>query len=159
MGTSVKSTRMTTLAGWLLGGFAAALLFQRLAESLGGRLPGVPWLAVAGMVIVSIILLLQGWPIRAWASGDHSKEIDQVQAARVLVFAKTAAVAGALLLGWYLGAATYLLSVGARTGQGLLMFVPAVTAGAMAGVGLLVEWFCQLPPDDGEDVRQSEPSD
>lgn len=155
----MTSTKMSTIIGSLVGGYAVGLVIHRVWESLGWALPGVPWFAIAGMILLSIILLVAGWPIRRWVSGDRSHDIDHVRAARVLVVAQAAAVVGSLLLGWYLSAATYLLSVGSRTESGLLMFVPAACAAVMAAVGLLVEWFCKLPPDDGEDATRHEPSD
>lgn len=153
------STKMSTLVALLVGAFAVGLIIHRVWESQGWALPGVPWIAIAGMILLSIILLALGWPIRKWTAGDHSADIDHVRAARVLVVAQAAAVAGSLMLGWYLGAATYMLAVGSRAESGLLMFVPAASAALMTGVGLVVEWFCKLPPNDGEDAARHEPSD
>jgi hypothetical protein len=146
----MTQTRPPQLFTWGIIGLILSIGFHYVWESSGEALPGIPWPAILGMVILSIVLLVLGWPIKKWNDGDRSRDIDPVRAARVAMMAKAAALAGALLTGWYLGAAFYLLfSVGGIRAQSAAGMLVAVGASAIVMVvGLIVESYCKLPPDD-----------
>ena len=103
-----------------------------------------------GMLVLSGVLLALGWPVRAWRDGDRTTAIDLVKAARIAMLAKAAALAGAVLTAWYLGGALYLFAsaFGLRAEAGLGMLAAAISAAILMAVGLIVESFCSLPPDD-----------
>ncbi len=146
----MKRTQPAILVIWALGGLVISGAFSYAWESYGRELPGVPWPAILGMLLLAIVLVVMGWPIKKWNDGDRTKEIDPLHAARVAMMAKAASVAGAALTGWYAGDVAYLfISAGgirAQTGAGMLVAV--ATAALLMIVGLVVEHFCQLPPDD-----------
>lgn len=146
----MKRTAPGSLFAWGGGGLALSVVFHILWEQFGRALPGIPWPAVVGMLLLAAALLILGWPIRRWREGDRSSDIDLVQAARVAMLAKAASMCGSGLTGWYLGAALYLLvsAFGVRAESGLGMLVAAGAAGALMVVGIVVEGFCTLPPDD-----------
>ncbi|EMY34191.1 hypothetical protein D477_010891 [Arthrobacter crystallopoietes BAB-32] len=109
--------------------------------------------SLATMAAVVIFTLALGLRVRSWRNGKRNKPLDPILAARTLVLAQACAYAGSLLLGWHAGilvdqlvlltfrpASAVLLQVLAMMGGGLVMVV----------VGLVVERFCKLPPEDPE---------
>ncbi|MYM20863.1 DUF3180 family protein [Brevibacterium sp. 5221] len=146
----MKRTQYPTLVSWGVVGLIASAAFSFVWERYGGELPGVPWPAILGMLLLSIVLVALGWPIKKWNDGDRTAEIDPLRAARVAMMAKAAAVTGAALTGWYGGQVAYLLvsAGGVRAATGFGMLVAVATAALLMVVGLVVEYFCQLPPDD-----------
>lgn len=148
----MSQTKPKTLAIAGLLGLALAYVFNFMWESYGQMLPGIPWLAIVGMMILSVVLLIVGLPIKKWNEGDRTRVLDPLKAARVAIMAKAAALAGASLTGWYAGSAVYLLTTGggARSSAGAGMLLAVASAAVLMIVGLVVESFCQLPPDDPE---------
>lgn len=146
----MSSTKMRTLVVAGLLGLLISYMFNLMWESYGQVLPGIPWLAIVGMLVLSAVLIVVGLPIKKWNDGDRTRELDPLQAARVAMMAKAAAVAGAALTGWYGGSALYLLTSaeGARSSTGMGMLLAVGSAAVLMIVGLIVESFCQLPPDD-----------
>ncbi|GAB3049266.1 DUF3180 domain-containing protein [Sediminivirga luteola] len=154
----MRSTRPFTLAQLAVLGLVLSGLAHRLWESQGMLLPGVPWVAVLGLSVLSAVLFFLGWRVRAWTQGDRKRELDLLQAARVAVMAKAASLTGAGLVGWYGGAALYLMfgTGGARADTGMQMLIAVAVCLVTTVVGMIVEWFCQLPPDDGADGAEGE---
>ncbi len=98
----MQRTTSGTLVIWAVAGTLLGVLVDVLLESQGFALPGQPWFAIIGMLILAVVLLVLGYPIKRWNDGDRTREIDPLQAARVAVMAKTSALTGAGLAGWYL---------------------------------------------------------
>ena len=146
----MNRTRPAQLLLWGLLGLVASLAFHTLWERGGNALPLVPWPAIVGMLVLAGVLLALGWPVRAWRDGDRTTEIDLVKAARIAMLAKAAALAGSVLTAWYLGGALYLFAsaFGLRAESALGMLAAAIAAAVLMAVGLIVESFCSLPPDD-----------
>lgn len=143
-------TSTSTLAVWAVIGTLLAVVVDVVLESQGFSLPGLPWFAVIGMLVLAAILLVLGWPIKKWNDGDRTKEIDPIQAARVAVMAKASALTGSGLAGWYLGNAGYyfLSAPGIRNDLAAGMLIAMIAAAALMIVGLIVEGFCEIPPQD-----------
>ncbi|WGW10996.1 DUF3180 domain-containing protein [Saxibacter everestensis] len=144
------------LLGALVGAVIGFVVF-RILEAAGSQLPGLPVVAIVGMVVLGLALLVFGWPVRRWTSGDRDKPLDPLRAARTLVMAKAASGAGSLIAGWYAGSTAYLLfAVGtaARREQGLQMLIAVLAAVFLVTTGLVVERFCQLPPDDNDNDKE-----
>ncbi|RBP63111.1 uncharacterized protein DUF3180 [Brevibacterium sanguinis] len=146
----MQRTSTSTLLLWAGVGVVLAPVIDVVLESQGLSLPGLPWFAILGMLVLSAVLLVLGYPIKRWNDGDRTKEIDPLQAARVAVMAKASAMTGAGLSGWYLGnAAYYFLSApGIRNDLAAGMLLAMVAAATLMIVGLIVESFCALPPHD-----------
>ena len=146
----MQRTSSSTLAVWAVIGTVLAIVADVVLESQGFSLPGLPWFAVIGMLVLSAILLLLGWPIKKWNDGDRTKEIDPLQAARVAIMAKASALTGAGLCGWYLGNAGYyfLSAPGIRNDIAAGMLVAMISAAVLMIVGMIVEVFCEIPPQD-----------
>ena len=146
----MQRTSSSTLVVWAVIGTVLAVVVDVVLESQGFSLPGLPWFAVIGMLVLAAILLVLGWPIKKWNEGDRTKEIDPIQAARVAVMAKASALTGAGLAGWYLGNAGYyfLSAPGIRNDLAAGMLIAMIAAAALMIVGLIVEGFCEIPPQD-----------
>jgi hypothetical protein len=79
--------------------------------------------------------------------------LNPILAAWTLVLAQACAYTGAMLLGWHAGIFVELLQIWSlRSSQPLIWLAIAMAAGGlvMIIVGLLVERFCRIPPEDGD---------
>lgn len=138
-----------TIAGW-----AATALTNRY----GMATPVLPATALATMGVIVAITLILGIRVLRWRNSnrDSTKKktaLNPILAARTLVLAQACAYAGAVLLGWHSGIFLDQLRVWSlRSDQGITWLALAMAGGGltMIVVGLLVERFCKLPPEDGE---------
>ncbi|WP_344101426.1 DUF3180 domain-containing protein [Myceligenerans crystallogenes] len=126
----------------------------RALEARGVHLPPVPWLVDAAIVVLAGVVFWLGWTVRAYQKGDRPS-LDGLRAARTLVLAKAASLAGALLGGWYLAQVLLVLpdlAIEPRRDRALAAGIAVACSLGLAVVGLVVERFCQLPPPpDGEE--------
>ncbi|RYV49974.1 DUF3180 domain-containing protein [Pengzhenrongella frigida] len=134
-------TGVTGLLAWLL---------LRVLEGQGVTLPPVPWLVVAVLLVISVIVFTMGWAVRQFLRGRRP-DLDPLRAARTAVLAKASSYTGSLLAGWY--AAQVLLVVGdldiaSRRARAISAGLAVAGAVLLAVVGLIVEWFCRVPPQD-----------
>src|SRR5699024_12455306 len=95
------------LVVWAVIGTVLAVVVDVVLESQGFSLPGLPWFAGIGMLVLAAILLVLGWPIKQWNDGDRPKESDPIQAARAALAAETSALTGVGPAGWDLAKAGY----------------------------------------------------
>ncbi|MHA7190328.1 DUF3180 domain-containing protein [Arthrobacter sp. MDT2-16] len=131
------------VVGWLV---------NWLATRNGYGTPTLPLTSLVTTAVIIGITLVFGRRVLRWRNGDHDRPLDPILATRTLVLAQACAYAGALSLGWHAGIfvdQVALLSVRSTTGP--LWGSAALMAGGiiMIMVGLVVEDFCRLPPDDG----------
>lgn len=123
-------------------------------EANGVFLPPVPWLVDVAIVVLAGIVFWLGWTVRAYQKGDRPS-LDGLRAARTLVLAKSAALAGAMLAGWYLAQVLLVLpdlAIEPRRDRAVAAAIAVACSVALAVVGLIAERFCQLPPpSDGEE--------
>lgn len=130
------------LAGWLV---------NWLASRNGFGTPTLPLTSLITTAVIIGITLVFGRRVLKWRNGERDRPLDPILAARTLVLAQACAYAGALNLGWHAGIfvdQVTLLSVRSTTAP--LWGSVALMAGGivMIMVGLVVENFCRLPPDD-----------
>ena len=78
----MQRTSSGTLVIWAVIGAVLAPVVDVLLESQGFSLPGLPWFAIIGMLILAAVLLVLGWPIKKWNEGDRTKEIDSLHSPR-----------------------------------------------------------------------------
>jgi hypothetical protein len=151
----MRRTRWQTLLGVaLVVGVLSALLTNWL-DRVGPGMPHVPWLVVAVELVIAGVVFSMGWAVRQFLRGKRPG-LDPIRAARTAVLAKAACYTGALLTGFYGGqVASYLLGSGpanaSRAGSAAVAVGGAVV---LAGVGLVVEFFCRVPPHEDEKERQ-----
>lgn len=127
-----------------------------LYENRGG-VALVGWPTALLFAALAAIVVSLGWPVRQWTSGDKEKKqpLDPLYASRVLAFAQASSRAGALFLGWFVGHALHLLpdvAFEARRDRLIWVAVSVLTAALFTGAGVLVEKWCQVPPEDDLDA-------
>lgn len=152
----MQATRWTNLTLLALVTGLLAWLALRTLEGQGVNLPPVPWLVVAVLVVISSIVFAMGWAVRQFLRGKRPN-LDPIRAARTAVLAKASAYTGSLLAGWY--AAQVLLVLGdldiaARRERAVAAGIAVAGALLLAAVGLVVEWFCQVPPPTDDSAER-----
>lgn len=154
----MRRTRWQTLVGIaVLVGALAAWLTTWL-DQRGPGMPHVPWLVVAVELLIAAVVFSMGWAVRQFLRGKRPG-LDPIRAARTAVLAKAACYTGALLTGWYGGQAVARLIDGVP-GDGSRALAAGIAAGGalvLAVVGLVVEWFCRVPPP-GDDEQATDPT-
>lgn len=144
--------RWSTLGAVFLVVGTISAIALRGWESRGGTLPPISLLLAALLVLVAVVVLVLGLRVRRWVS--RGEGLDPLGAARTLVMGQTAALAGAVLAG-YLTASLVLAVVrlpapeprAVAIGSGVTL----LAALAMSAAGMLTQWCCRVPPDDGGD--------
>lgn len=153
----MKRTRSTTVVIVGLIGIVAGLL-ANAGLAAAGRPLIVPPLALAvTLAVIGVVVVTLAWPIRRAIKGTAPLRIDPFRAARTAVLAKSCAITGALLTGFMIGLALFLVtrSVIASTGSVWLTFISAIGGAVLLVGGLIAEWFCTIPPRD-EDNRSGD---
>ena len=161
----MRPIRFTALGliGVLLGllGFAAT----QLADRASAATPVLPYSALGSMTVIAVFTLALGIRVLRWRNSEkRTRMIDPIFAARTLVLAHACAYAGAVLLGWHAGVIADQIPVwAARATSPVVLQAVAMMGGGiiMVAIGLLVERFCRIPPEDGgegERGRESGPS-
>lgn len=144
-----------------IAGWSATVLTNRY----GMATPVLPATALATMGVIVAITLVLGIRVLRWRNSnrDSTKKktaLNPILAARTLVLAQACAYAGAVLLGWHSGIFLDQLRVWSlRSDQGITWLALAMAGGGlcMIVVGLLVERFCRIPPEDGETPDDGHP--
>ncbi|MFC7373675.1 DUF3180 domain-containing protein [Brachybacterium sp. GCM10030267] len=148
-------------------GFGAQML-ETLA-SRGHSLPIAGWLTTLVLVALSTVLLVYGIPLRRYMLESEERrlhptlaprrfQIDLPTAFRTVLLARACAYTGAVVGGIFTGQALFLIITG--TGDPLAAILPtaaAAVAGIVLGVlGVIVERWGQLPPEDGDSAAGAE---
>ena len=141
-----------SVAGW-----AATVLTNRYSMAT----PVLPLTALATMGVIVAITLVLGIRVLRWRNSTKRKiALDPILAARTLVLAQACAYAGTVLLGWHTGIFLDQLRVWSlRSDQGITWLALAMAGGGlvMIVVGLLVERFCKIPPEDSDTPGEGQP--
>lgn len=131
------------VAGWV-----ATMLTGRYSLAT----PVLPLTALATMGVIVAITLVLGIRVLRWRNSHPKKTVlDPLLAARTLILAQACAYAGTVLLGWHLGIFLDQLRLWSlRSDQGITWLALVMAGGGlvMIVVGLLVERFCRIPPED-----------
>lgn len=115
--------------------------------------PVLPVSALITMAVIAGLTLIMGIRVLRWRNGNKKKLLNPILAARTLILAQACAYAGTLLLGWHAGISVDLLRIGGlRGGEGVLWNALLMGGGGvvMIVVGIVVERFCRIPPEDLE---------
>ena len=131
-------------AGW----FAAVMTTR-----YGLATPVLPQTGLVTMGVIVALTLVLGIRVLRWRNGKKKKMLNPILAAWTLVLAQACAYTGAVLLGWHAGILLDLLRLwNLRSDQGITWLALSMGGGglAMIVVGLVVERFCRIPPEDGD---------
>jgi hypothetical protein len=132
------------IAGWF-----ATLLTNRYSLAT----PLLPPTGLVTMGVIVVLTLVLGIRVLRWKNGKKKKLLNPILAAWTLVLAQACAYTGAVLLGWHAGIFLDLLRLWSlRSDEGITWLALAMAGGglAMIIVGLVVERFCRIPPEDGD---------
>jgi len=131
-------------AGWI-----ATLLAGRYSMAT----PVLPLTGLVTMGVIVVTTLVLGIRVLRWRNGNKKKMLNPILAAWTLVLAQACAYTGTMLLGWHAGIFFDQLRLwSVRSGQAIMWQTLTMAGGglAMIVVGLLVERFCRIPPEDGD---------
>lgn len=112
----------------------------------------IPPTVAAVLLLLAGVLFVLGRSVRRFVQGRRPP-MDPLRAVRILVLAKASALAGAAQLGFFAGLA--IVASGqpdapeARS-QAWSAGAAALACLVLVVVALVVEWFCQVPPEDPE---------
>ncbi|MDR7081685.1 hypothetical protein J2X01_000966 [Arthrobacter ginsengisoli] len=132
------------ILGWL-----AAVLTTRYSLNT----PVLPLNGLITMGVIVVLTLVLGIRVRRWRNGSKKKMLNPFLAAWTLVLAQSCAYTGSVLLGWHAGIFIDQLRLwNLRSDQTLAWQALAMAGGGlvMIVVGLMVERFCRIPPEDSE---------
>lgn len=145
---------MTSLrSGWtvvvLLSAAVLGWLAAFLAPSLGMPAPVVGLTGLVTVAAVGGLCLVLAWRVRRDRGLPLAQRMDPIAAARTLVLGQAAGFTGAALAGWHGAVAA---QVAGRAGLGAPTVVDAIVM-AVGGlvlllVGLVVETWCRIPPEE-----------
>jgi hypothetical protein len=146
----VKPARVTSAVLCALATAAVAWFVLDLWTRQGGRVLPLPWFAAVAIGLVAVVVAVLGWEVRRSVRGQRSAPLDPLFAARVVVLAKAAVFAGAVLAGWYAAQGLVVLFnvSGLRRERLLVAGVTALAAVALSVAGFLAQRWCRLPDDD-----------
>ncbi|WP_026553176.1 DUF3180 domain-containing protein [Arthrobacter sp. H20] len=143
-------------ASWLaaLGAIAGIVgwLVNWWASQNGFTVPTLPLSSLLTVAAILTVTLVFGFRVLRWRNGKRDRPLDPILAARTVVLAQATAYAGALNAGWHLGILVDQLSLVAVRGVTSSVWgtvVLVLSGGVMIVVGIVVQGFCRLPPDDG----------
>lgn len=139
-------------------GLVAGVGMAWMSERHGSNMIAAPWIVSVLMVVLGLVVLYLAIQVHKYTTTDPKKRatlrtfIDPDKAVNTLVLAKALVVAGALLVGWYAGQACMLWKhweIGYYRDLMIECGVAAVAALFDMIIGMISEWLCQLPPNEG----------
>ncbi|MGO4804538.1 DUF3180 domain-containing protein [Arthrobacter sp. 2MCAF15] len=135
---------VVAIAGWL-----TTVLTGRYSLAT----PVLPLTGLVTMGVIVVLTLVLGIRVLRWRNGKKKKILNPILAAWTLVLAQACAYTGTVLLGWHAGIFVEQLRLwNLRSNQDLTWQALAMAGGGliMVIVGLVVERFCRIPPEDGD---------
>lgn len=127
------------LVGWLL---------QRVLSDARG-LPATGWFTVLVLGSMAALVYAAGRRLERSRTGAAAKPLSALQAARTLVLAQSAALAGAALAGWYVaGVVSALPDVDVASQRDRLwpLVASLLASAVVAAVGMHVQSTCRIDP-------------
>lgn len=131
----------------------AAWFATMLSGRYGLATPVLPLTGLVTMGVIVALTLVLGIRVLRWRNGKKKKILNPILAAWTLVLAQACAYTGSVLLGWHAGIVVEQLRLwNLRSNQEITWQALAMAGGGliMVIVGLVVERFCRIPPEDGD---------
>lgn len=156
----MKPTSIKLLIALAVVGAATGWGLALVLDGVAGSLMPVPWTAPIALVLLVVGLLF--WTVgtrRRLARRPGTKPLPPLLAARSAALAMAASRTGAVVAGFYAGAALQLLSLTenplARQ-RGFVSIACAVLGTAMAAVALWLERSCRIPGHGDDDSHDGD---
>lgn len=148
----MKRTKLSTLLVLVVLGAGAGYLAQVALASAGLQRFRLEYPLALSLVFLAAAVIVLAVPIRRATRAAVRTRIDPFHATRVVLFAKSSALAGAIIAGIASGILLELLvRAGSYTTDNLLRAVAAlVGALILLAAGLVGEWLCTVPPRDDD---------
>jgi len=149
----MRRTRVTTIVVLVVLGAVGGWFVDTALVSAGQRIIAIPATLPPVLVAIGGIVVLLAIPIRRMTRGTSRRRVDHMYSTRVVVLAKASALTGALIAGVAIGICGYLLTRAVMPTAGTfgLAIATLVAAAILLAAGLVAEWFCTIPPEDGDD--------
>lgn len=155
--------RPTGVRDLLPASVVAVVVVYLLVRADYGSLPPLPRLAGVTLLVLAVVEAALGSSLRARIRRRRgTKPVPPLTAARALALAKASSLAGAVMVGAWLGVLAYVLPAGgagnsAAGGDTVSAAVGAGCAVALVAAGLWLEYCCRTPegPDSTDDPRRS----
>ena len=146
--------RWAQLAATALVVGAVSWIGWRLYLNTGALLGPASWISSVLLLVLSVLVVGAGLPVRRFLRGEATKPLSPIRAARTLVLGQAAALTGAAVLGWYAAQAAHALADLSLPGYRVLLWrlvALCVAAAVLAVAGMLTQRMCRVdPPDRGE---------
>ncbi|MFQ4147975.1 DUF3180 domain-containing protein [Arthrobacter sp. LAPM80] len=160
----MRSTMRTIRPAWLVAVAivlaAAGWVTTEITTRASLALPVLPLSSLVTMGLIAIVCLILGMRVRRWRDGKREKALDPLLAARTVVLAQACAYAGAVLFGWHTGILfDQIPTISLRPDLGIVWQMVAIMAGGlvMVAIGVIVERFCKVPPEDSDPPAKHDP--
>lgn len=148
---------VVALVAGAIGWVTAVLLHRADAQP-----PVLPLSSMLTMGIIAVVTLVLGIKVLRWTRTAKDRRrrrmLNPILATRTLVLAQACAYAGSVLVGWHIGVGADLFPLlYVRSNNGDLWLSLAMIGGGlvMVAIGLVVERFCRIPPEDDDDDGSS----
>jgi hypothetical protein len=135
----------------VIAGLAAGVGIGLVGQNSSVNILGSSWVVPVVLGLLGIVVLVLAWNVRKYAKGEV-KALDPRRAFNTLVLAKSLSIAGSALAGWYIGQLMVVLPHGDSPYYSEVILECAVSAGVSVFdvvAGIISEWWCQLPPNEG----------
>ncbi|MGG5172496.1 DUF3180 domain-containing protein [Pseudarthrobacter sp. J1738] len=145
---SIRPIVLVAIAGALA---VVAWVVSLMAAKYSFSTPLLPLSALITVGVIAALTLILGLRILRWKNNPSKTRLDPILAARTLLLAQAAAYAGAVLFGWHAGIVLDQLRFLAYSSGQANVWSGLIMAGGglvMVAVGLVVERFCRVPPED-----------
>lgn len=147
------------IIGFLIG-FICGVLLMLATESSTLMFMGAPWLVYVLMIAVGVITFVLAWQTHQYTTArpEERSMPNPQRAVLALMMSKSLAMAGAILTGWYLGQVCMSLAH-----LDVVLYANVLRECVIAAticlidmiVGIVGEWLCQLPPEDGPEKHST----
>jgi hypothetical protein len=130
----------------------------RLYLNAGHLLGPASWVSSVLLVLMAVLVVSAGLPVRRFLRGEARKPLSPIRAARTLVLAQAAALTGAAVLGWYAAQALHALvdlDLGGYRDLFWRLLALCVAAVLLTGAGMLTQRMCRVDPPDRDEDREA----
>ncbi|PWH06936.1 DUF3180 domain-containing protein [Brachybacterium endophyticum] len=157
----------------LLGALATlfGVVLSRYIAGRGAVFPVTGWFTGLLLLVIAAVLLIVGIPLRRYMKESEERvhtptiaprrhHIDMITAYRIVVLARACAYTGTIVGGIQLGQFVFLAfsGIGSPVGALLPTGFAALCGAVLAVLGVIVERWGTLPPDDGDSEGAAHPS-
>jgi hypothetical protein len=133
---------------------ALSWLGWRIYLNTGALLGPASWVSSVLLVVMAVLVVGAGLPVRRFLRGEATKPLSPIRAARTLVLAQAAALTGAGVFGWYAAQVAHALAELTLPGYRELLWrlvTLCLSAAVLAAAGMATQRMCRVdPPDRGE---------